>query len=311
MNKEINGGQLFWGTFLLTGGSLFFAYRFEYLPYDWSFIWDIWPVALILMGVIIILKNTVAKPVISILLGIFVAVIAFGVFAEITFDDYEYRYYGDHNRSSRYIDNRNEIAESWSDDIKFAELEVKTGASRVRLTDPTSDLIKVDSRGFLSDYYLDKDISDGIASLELGLIDKDVQLFDEPGSNRLDIKLNSKPVWDITLKMGAAESYLDLSDFAVKKLELKTGASNTSLVIGDRQERLDLNISIGAAALKIKVPDGSGCRIDGKMVLMVKDLDGFNKIGDNHYVTENYDESEKKVNIKIDGGVSSLEVLRY
>lgn len=307
MNKEIKGGQLFWGTFLLTGGSLFFAYRFEYLPYDWSFIWDVWPVALILMGIIIILKNTVAKPVISVLLGIFVAVIAFGVFAEITFDDYDYHYHS----NSRRFESRTEISEDWNENIKFAALEVNTGASRVRLTDPTSDLIKVDARGFLSDYYLDEDISDSSARLELGLVDKSVDIFEQHGSNRLDIKLNSTPVWDITMKMGAAESYLDLGDFAVRRLSLKTGASNTSLVLGDRQERLDLNISIGAAALKIKLPRESGCRIEGEMVLMVKDLDGFNKLGDNYYSTENYESSDNKIEIKIDGGVASLEVLRY
>ena len=68
---------------------------------------------------------------------------------------------------------------------------------------------------------------------------------------------------------------------------------------------------MGAAALRIYVPETSGCKVNGEMVLVTKDLDGFRKNNSDLYITENYDSAKDKIDIDIQGGVASLDVKRY
>lgn len=305
MKTEIKGGQLFWGTFLLCGGLLFLGVKSDFLSNDWSFIWDIWPVALILLGVTIIFKNTIMKPVLSIGFGAFTAVIVFGIILDVSYDDFGDGYHRD------YSENRKVLSADMEDQINFAQLTVSTGASKIVLRDETSELVKIDAKGFLSDYYLRKEISDSSAEIEVGLVDRDYNLFEHDGSNRLELKLNRDPEWSLFFNTGASDSYIDISNFLVRKVKLHTGASNTSFVIGDKLPLIDVKVNMGAAALKFKIPEDSGCRLEGNMVLFAKDLDGFEKIGDNYYSTPGYEEKENKINIYIEGGVSALDIIRY
>jgi len=66
--------QLFWGFFLLTLGSIFLVDKFTFIPLDWNFVWDLWPLALVFWGISVLTKSTSFKPFVSALFGIFIGI---------------------------------------------------------------------------------------------------------------------------------------------------------------------------------------------------------------------------------------------
>ncbi len=70
-------------------------------------------------------------------------------------------------------------------------------------------------------------------------------------------------------------------------------------------------IEMGASKIRIYVPENSGCRLEGDMVLMARDLDGLKKIDSELYETPNYEYAQKRVSMRINGGVSSFKIIRY
>ena len=95
------------------------------------------------------------------------------------------------------------------------------------------------------------------------------------------------------------------------RVVVNTGASNTKIKLGDKTKTTYVNVEMGAASLTIYVPKASGCKVSGEMILMKKELSGFDKKGSDYYITNNYEESPNKILIDIDGGVSSFKVRRY
>jgi ethanolamine utilization protein EutA (predicted chaperonin) len=130
-------------------------------------------------------------------------------------------------------------------------------------------------------------------------------------SHKLDISLNKDPEWEIDVKVGAAKVKLDFSQYKVSKFNLETGATTTNLTFGDKEKIIKANVQMGAATLKINIPNKTGCMIKGDMVMMIKDLDDFEKIDKRRYKSYNFDNSKNKIYINLDGGVSTLEVKRY
>ena len=140
---------------------------------------------------------------------------------------------------------------------------------------------------------------------------KSFSIFDGKIKNKLDIELNENPIWDMKLDIGAAKASIDLTKFKVKNLDLNTGATQVFLKLGDDYENTNVDVEMGAASLEIYIPKDSGCKVTGKMFLISKDLEGFSKIRKRHYETKNYETASNKIDIDIQGGVSSLEIKRY
>jgi hypothetical protein len=63
--------------------------------------------------------------------------------------------------------------------------------------------------------------------------------------------------------------------------------------------------------MTLQIPKESGCQIKGDMVMVAKDLEGFTEFDDKNYRTDNFESAKNKIEIKFDGGVSSLKVLKY
>ncbi len=298
----MKSSSLFWGFFFLTIGGLLFMVKYDVIYIDWEFVWDLWPFIFIFWGLAVLTKETIVRPFVSLFFGIFTGIVIFGFFNNIFgYVDFQ----GDHHGDSVKT-----FSHEFSDSINYANLEVSAGAGSFILEKETDDLINGTARGNLIDYKLDTTISDSSAWIEINLENKKFNLFDGKIRNNLELQLNRNPVWDLEINVGASKTRFDLSKFKVKKFNLNTGASSTKIILGDNYPRTYLNVDIGAAALEIDIPYSSGCKITGDMVLVSKHLDRFKKRDSNYYITDNYDESENKIAIEVDGGVTSLTVNR-
>lgn len=301
----MKSGQLFWGLFLLTIGTLFLLTKYDVICSDFSFVWDLWPLIFVLWGAIVIFKNSLVRPLISALFGIFLAVMFFGIIANI-FSGFGF-HYSSNNRD--YI--TEDYAEEFDSTIQKAEFVLSSGAGTFQLGRLTDKLVEGESYGTLAEYDFTSDIEGNHAYVEFNLHKQHFNLFDGKLRNHLDVALNENPTWDFRFDFGAAKAIFDLSSYKVNNIDLNTGASNVKIKLGDKTDTTNVDVEMGAASLRIEIPESSGCLINGDMVLMSRSLSGFNKKERGHYETPDFENAAKKIFIRIDGGVSSLKIIRY
>lgn len=301
----MKSGQLFWGFFLLSIGALFLLTKYDVIYSDFDFIWNLWPLIFILWGAIVIFKNSLVRPVVSALFGIFLALILFGLIANL-FSGFNFSFNSSHKG---YVTQN--YSEDYNDSIKTAEFVLKSGGGSFEIKDATDKLVEGTSYGSLADYNLYTDMQGENAYVEFNLGKKDFDIFHGKLRNYLEVKLNDKPVWDFVFNFGAAKAKFDLSNYKVRNVDLNTGAANVRIKLGDKSDSTNVDVEMGAAKLKLEIPGNSGCQLKGDMVLMSRSLSGFDKKDRGYYETPNFENAKKKIFVRINGGVSSISITKY
>lgn len=142
-----------------------------------------------------------------------------------------------------------------------------------------------------------------------------ISFFDDDDNSdfgEVVVKLNESPLWDMQMDFGAGAADFDLTRYAVKTLKVEAGAASLDLRLGDRAAQSDVKISSGMASVKIRVPKSVGVKITTDGGLNSTDIDDdFEKVGGSTYLSPNYNASTKKITIRYDGGLSSLNISRY
>ena len=224
----------------------------------------------------------------------------------------------DHNDNEKVSKNdagwgtSNTFTEPFTSNIIRAELNVNGGATSYKLTDTTSNLFDAEVKQNFGDYTLEKTSKDSIEILNFRMRDRKGKWnMDEMDGNDVRIKLNSQPLWDINVEMGAGETDFDLSSYKVQNLTLKGGAASFHVTLPEPVATTNVKVETGVAEVVIKVPEASACRITVDTGLSAKDFSGFQKQADGSYQTAGYSASSKKIVINLKGGLSSFEVQRY
>ena len=114
---------------------------------------------------------------------------------------------------------------------------------------------------------------------------------------------------DLVFEIGAVDARLDLSSLKVRNLALETGASSTRIMLPKAAGMTHMKVEAGAASVEIEVPDGVEARIDADAGLASLDVDQARFPKTNGiYQSAAYDTAENKVDIRIETGVSSIEI---
>lgn len=304
----MKSGKLFWGFLFVCIGVLILAAKFNWFYFNWDLTWDLWPLVIILAGIMILAKESSFKPFLAILGGIITGMIIYGSIAAVTnFDFWDGDW--DHDRRSEWRSDAKNYVIDYDGDIERAYLNVTAGAGTVVIRKTTDDLLYGYTRSDNVRYDLDYSISDDEAYINFDMNDRKFRLRDE-FDNRLELRLNDNPVWDMELNIGAAKAILEFDEFKIEEIDLNTGATDIHMRLGDRTARTDVMVEMGAANLEIEIPEESGCRITGKTFLMGKDFEGFIKIN-NAYETRNFEDASNIIYIDLSGAIASVEVRRY
>ncbi len=296
-------GQMFWGFFLLTLGILFLFTKYDIIQSSFEFVWNVWPMLFVFWGALVIFKHSFVRPAVSALFGIFIAILIFGIIQN-TFFGFDFH----DSNTERFTDY---YYEDFNPSYKLANLEINSGAGMFSIAHTTDKLIEGKAYGSLAEYDFHSDKTDSSINVTFDLNKKDGNFFRGRFRNQLDVTLNQNPVWDINLNIGASKSNFDLSSFKVKNLELHTGATRTKIKLGDKYDKTNVSVDMGAASLTIEVPQNVGCEINSDMALASKHISGFSSRGSGYYITDNFEASVKRIIIDVKGGVSSLTVRRY
>lgn len=123
-----------------------------------------------------------------------------------------------------------------------------------------------------------------------------------------DVKLTSEIPVDLSIESGANQSTLDLTPLRIRRLELHTGASDTTMKL-PAQGRTDVRVECGFAQVAIEVPAGVAANVKGGVWLGKTEVDQarFPKTADG-WRSPDFETAEDRVEIAISGGFGTVIV---
>jgi hypothetical protein len=311
--------RVMWGIILLFVGGVLLLENFNVIEFYWRNIWKFWPVFLIITGVNILFNKEKSQTGAIISISVMVVVLGF-LFFKGQEPPSNRNWIGAQIRSE-FDDNDDDdttelkdltLFEAFGgDSTKKVALKIYGGGTSFSLDGTTDSLIAADVTRSRGNFSLSKISTDSLETLTFKTPQKGGKWNMNEGGSDVDFKLNTLPVWDINMNMGAGEVNFDLAEYKVRSFRFEGGAVSLDVKIGDRLPVTDVVVKTGVADIKLHVPEESGCRIVTNTGLSVKDFSGFNKLADGTYETSNYNNSSKKVIIKLNGGMSNFEVNRF
>ncbi len=303
--------QLFWGLFFVTIGVLILLSNIGLLHANLHYFWKLWPIILILLGLSYFTTNSIIKGILASISAIVIAISLFAFFNSIFgFFNNDFVFNDDNGSSYTSRFDSSHFTESFDPTITKAELNLQIGAGTFSIQDTTNELFKANSNGHKNYYQLKRENSGDKTILNFTM-QKRSFTFNGNNDNNVDIKLNSKPIWDINLSGGAAEILCDLSPYKLNNINIKMGAAKIKVKLGDKIQVTNLNLDAGASSIELLVPTNAGCEIINKAALSEKEFEDFNKTGNNIYQTANFNQARNKIFLNLNAGVSSIHVKRY
>lgn len=265
---------------------------------NWSVfdvMFHLWPLILIVIGINIIFKS---KSLIRyITWGLFfIIIILFGFYNQ-------YKFKSDFvlgSNSNVNIENRSETT--------IGKLDLKIGGGNIDIRSTNDKLIKAR----IPNSRIQKKVrfSSDNTKADIDIEQKSDHIsFGSKKDYDYDLELNENLLWNLDIDTGAVNGTMDFTNLKVKKLDIDMGVSNLNLLFGDRQEKTKVDIDGGITNLGITIPENLGVRIkiDGGLKNTNINKLGWKKTG-GQYISPNYDEAEKKLEIDVDTGIGKLDV---
>ena len=115
---------------------------------------------------------------------------------------------------------------------------------------------------------------------------------------------------EIRVDAGAAEIDLDLRDLDLQRLEIKAGAADIDVVMPAAAGKTEASIEVGAASLRITVPEGVAARIvvDAGLSSIQIDEGRFAQLQGDVYTSPDFARAANRLDITIEAGASHVEI---
>ena len=298
----MKAGRIFWGTFFAVLGVLLILNRlgiFVLCSLAW---WKFWPVLLILFGAALLTRPQNLRWIPLALAGV---ALGFAVASAFTFAWIDTAFGVDREAT------RQSFLVSLGPSTERATLDLIAGGGSVRVGDTTEELLTAETETGLGEYRIETDSTGESQEVRLELTGPHRGLALGRLRNRIEVKMNSKPAWNLTLALGASSVDLDLEAYAIDRLSLDCGASRATVRLGTRSPETRVTINAGASSLRLEVPVSAGCEVRLDAPLSSRKFSGFTRVAKGLYRTDQFDDSLQKIMISIDAGVSSLKIDRY
>jgi len=310
--------HLFWAIILISLGVLFILNNLGVISFTWYTIWRLWPLVFIFWGIAIFpVKDSVKFG----LLGGLLILTAF-VISKLP-DDNPWPLHFHHNGhnfnwSTDKDDDEDSDTRNFKDQklsVPFDTISLKgvlnldAAAGNFNLMDTTADFLSFSKTGDIGNYELTSSDKNKVKDISLKLTDNHTSGTIK--ENKVVIRLNPKPAWNLNFNIGAADMNLDLSRFRIDTATFDAGASSMEIRLGEMNPRSVLTFNAGASSIDVKIPKTAGCQVSSESFLVSKTFDGFEKKGDHIYQTANFKSSKSKIYITIKTAVSSINITKY
>jgi hypothetical protein len=135
--------------------------------------------------------------------------------------------------------------------------------------------------------------------------------FMGPPGGIWEYRLDGNVPTQLTIHSGASRLDLDLTELSVTRLEFQGGASNLNLTLPARVSHSVSEIEAGAASIEVRVPRGVGLRLHATSVGSLNvDEAAFPRRASDMYESADYETAATRADVKIDGGATSVRVIR-
>ena len=296
--QHMNTSRFFWGTLWIVAGVLILLAKLDIMTLHVGSLWRFWPLVLVLWGIGLFTGAKAIRSLIAVVAAILLALIIYGAWEE----------WGS-GGDSRELTNQT-FMETEDGTLHHASLRFVSGAGSFTLRDTCEALFRAETATDFGKYEMDSRTGSDGKDLTLRLADHP-KGFRTGGTNTVTMFLNAGPVWALHLELGAAKLFADLSPFTAENIDIKTGAADVRVKLGDRAEQCRVNIHAGVSSISVQVPESAGCEISSESGLSSKTFNGFVEGGDGNYRTANFDTASRKIFVYFKAGVSSLKVVRY
>jgi hypothetical protein len=315
------------GAILITLGLIFLLRSFGVLHIHWANILHLWPIFLLIGGINLIFAHN--RSVWATALKIGVVMLGLGILLFGNFNNHfnfwngnGYHYNSDNNNDRDDDDDDDDKAivrvegnstynEPYHPEARIAKLNISGGGAIYRLSDTTNQLFQAYTKEFNGRYEFKHRSEDSVYVLDFNMKDNNHFHWNKGKSNDVTFKLNANPIWDMDIQAGATKMDFDLTKFKIRNLDINGGAASFIVKLGQPLASTKVDISTGAAEVKIDIPKDAACRINTDSGLSSNEFQGFNKTSDNHYETPGFAAAKNKIYIQLDGGISDFKVRRY
>lgn len=285
----MNNKRLISGIILIILGILFLLSNFGYISFDMLLgIFDLWPLLLVIAGINILFNK---KPVIIFITWIifFIVLILYGAFYE---------------KINIYTDFKTHFARPA--ETSHGELNLDIGAAKINIDSEKKNLLGVNARGAKLDY--GNTYKNNKETAVFNFANRNYNpTISSTGSNNYNFKLGENVIWDLDLDLGAISGTLNLENIAAKSVNLKIGAGNLNIILGNKYDRSNIRIDSGVSKINITIPRDTGVKIklDSSLSKINTDDLGLIKLGE-YYVSPDYGEKNAKLEFFISMSVGKI-----
>ncbi|MBO8125693.1 MAG: hypothetical protein H0Z38_00465 [Firmicutes bacterium] len=239
----------FWGLTAIFIGTVALIDKLEAFPYLAYLIETYWPLALIVIGVLVLLN--VPRSLIVLLAVVFLSAVV-GLDLHWSTGSCSHFFRGT------------------TEDVQALEAHLVLGAGEIKARGFTEGLYEADVTGVgfrapIKTY----SIRDGVARLE---ISQGERYLANPKSH-WNLRFSELVPLRLKVTGGAGKLDFDFSDVPLERLELKAGAGQISVQLGGRLPHSSLSFSTAAADIRVKLPKEARVQLIAVSPLLAKDLD--------------------------------------
>ena len=295
-HKGIGFGRIFFGLIILVIGIVYLLNNAGITQINLFFNFHLfWPILVIGIGLSLLSKQSW----ISWVLFLILILIIFGIISS-TFN----------NRSSLNTGNNESFVIAKDASANVIDLNIKTGAGRLSITDGSSNAINGDFNSNYLSLNRSNTTNNLIQKITLDESKNNYLGMRSSLTNDLDLKLNPLTLYDLSVDSGAMEMNLDLTNILASNVDVATGASSLIITMGDNVNLSNVNIKAGASKIIINLPRTIGAYLKINSGVSLNNLNDLVKKAD-HYESNNYASSDKKINLDLNTGATNLSVDWY
>ena len=288
-----------WGIFLLFLGIVFLLQSLNVIPWDlWGILWRFWPVLIIIIGLVILLRGyniwLVSLLVLALLgacLGIAIWQYSASPLAGVATKSYS-EPLGSLQRAQIELDfavgslTMGSLPSS-SVNLVEADYEVRNGESSMK-----ADFYQRDSEGKLN------------LSTE-----RPSQRFWDKGGVKWMVNFTRRIPLAIDIKSDASNINLGLDELVVTELRLDIDAGNCKVIMPSSAGTTHTYIKADVANVEITIPDGVAAKIKVDKGLSAFDIDEnrFPRKGD-YYISQDFESAKNRIELEIDSDIGRVEV---
>ncbi len=313
----MKASKIFWGSLIFTIGVLLLLYNLDMFNVSPSGILKYWPLLLIVWGITFFKLPNFLKASLSFVSGVFLGILLTSFLNYNIIKNVEYKITKSFGDRSVILDSEidsssvNNFKIDYNQDFETADFKLNAGSGVFKFTEISDKLIEIETND--NNPKFKSDVVDS-SKVYIKYDYDDFKNTDIKSGSFYRVKMHPNPVWNLKLDIGSPKLEMDLTSLKVRNLLIDAGAADISVKLGEFYEETFVDLDLGVSNVHILVPESSAVTINSSSAISsydYKNFDNLTELSENKHRTDNWDTAEKRINIKIDSGISKVTIETY